>query len=126
MPPQARTSASATFCTHWPTAPRAICSLAMTGDLCVFACARSFTPVGASSAAIVSRLYSNASRSITRAGVSISSSRMPGMAGGVCSIVVCPWMVGGTFAGWLHEGERGIFPKLSSFYQGGGQDIVVK
>ena len=26
-PPQASASASATFCTHWPTAPRAICSL---------------------------------------------------------------------------------------------------
>ncbi len=55
MPPQASTSASATFCTQLPTAPRAICSLAMTGDLCVLACARSLTPVGASSAAMVSR-----------------------------------------------------------------------
>ena len=86
MPPQASTSASATFCTQLPTAPRAICSFAMTGDLCVLACARSFTPVGASSAAMVSRLNSNASKSMTSAGVSISSSRMPGMAGGTCSI----------------------------------------
>ena len=88
MPPQASASASATFCTHWPTAPRAICSFAITGDLCVLACARSFAPVGASSAAMVSRLCSKASRSITSAGVSISSSRMPGSAGGGCSMVL--------------------------------------
>ena len=43
-PPQARISASATFCTHWPTAPRAICRCATTGDLWVLAWGRSFTP----------------------------------------------------------------------------------
>ncbi len=78
MPPQASTSASATFCTHCPTAPRAICNFAITGDLWVLAWARSFTPVGASNAAMRSRLASNASRSISNAGVSMSSSRMPG------------------------------------------------
>ena len=86
MPPQASTSASATFCTQFPTAPRAICSLAMIGDLCVLAWARSLAPVGASMAAMVSRFDSNASRSIRRAGVSTSFSGMPGMAGGTCSI----------------------------------------
>ena len=98
MPPQASTSASVTFCTQLPTAPRAICSLAMTGDLCVLACARNLTPVGASRAAMVSRLNSNASRSMTKAGVSISSSRMPGMAGGTCSIGTLPCSGGGVFA----------------------------
>ncbi len=37
MPPQASCSASATFCTHCPTAPRAICSCAITVDLWVLA-----------------------------------------------------------------------------------------
>src|SRR5471030_1008670 len=46
-PLQARASASATFWTHWPTAPRAICSCAMTADLWVLAWARSRAPVGA-------------------------------------------------------------------------------
>ncbi len=93
MPPQASTSASATFCTHWPTAPRAICSFAITGDLWVLACARSFAPVGARSAAMWSRLASNASRSTTRAGVSMSCSRIPGWAGGACSMTVLPCSV---------------------------------
>ena len=86
MPPQANASASATFCTHCPTAPRAICSLAITGDLWVLACARSFAPVGASNSAMWSRLASKASRSISSAGVSTSSSRMPGRAGGGCNM----------------------------------------
>jgi hypothetical protein len=55
-PPQASASASPTFCTHCPTAPRRICCSAMIGDLCVLACARSFAGVPATSAAIVSRL----------------------------------------------------------------------
>ena len=45
IPAQARISASPTFCTHCPTAPRAICRCAMTGDLCVLACARRRTSV---------------------------------------------------------------------------------
>src|SRR5476649_1537115 len=92
-PPQARASASATFWTHWPTAPRAICSFAMTADLWVLAWARSRAPVGASNPAMRSRLYSKASRSISRAGVSISSSRMPGWAGGGCNMGYPLWAI---------------------------------
>ena len=81
-PPQARISASDTFCTHWPTAPRAIWRWAMTGDLWVFACGRSLTPASRASAAMWSRLSSRASRSMRRAGVSTSSTGAPGSAGG--------------------------------------------
>ena len=105
MPPQASASASPTFCTHWPMAPRAIWRRAMTGDLWVLAWARSLAPVGASSAAMRSRLYSNASRSMSRAGVSISSSRMPGWAGGACSMVQFPGC-GGMLAGCVLSGKR--------------------
>ena len=42
---------------------------------------------GANSSAMWSRLYSNASRSINSAGVSISSSRIPGRTGGGCNML---------------------------------------
>ena len=44
MPPRTSASASPTFCTHWPTAPCAICLSAIAGDLWVLACGRSRTP----------------------------------------------------------------------------------
>src|SRR5579872_1222987 len=81
-PPRTIASASETFWQQTPTAPRAICILAISGDLWVLACGRSFALVFATVSAMRARLRSSASRSTSSAGVSISSKGMPASAGG--------------------------------------------
>ena len=72
-PPSTIASASDTFWQHSPTAPSAICLSPITGDLCVLACGRRRTPAFDTASAMRFRLRSNASRSMTSAGVSISA-----------------------------------------------------
>ena len=81
-PPRTSASASPTFCTHWPTAPCAICRSAIAADLCVLACGRTRTPVARENSAIFAMLRSSASRSTTSAGVSMSATEAPISAGG--------------------------------------------
>src|SRR5262245_8406779 len=90
MPPSTIASASDTFWQHTPTAPSATCFAAMTGDLCVLACARSRTPARPTKSAIRLRLRSKASRSIRSAGVSISASGAPILAGGGGDMALLP------------------------------------
>jgi ABC-type histidine transport system ATPase subunit len=73
--------ASPTFCTHWPTAPWAICRSAIAADLCVLACGRTRTPVARENSAILAMLRSSASRSTTSAGVSMSADGEPDLGG---------------------------------------------
>jgi hypothetical protein len=82
MPSAARISASDTFWQQTPTAPCSIWMRAMVELLCVLACGRSRTPAFPVASAMRRRLRSKASRSITKAGVSISANGIPGWAGG--------------------------------------------
>src|SRR5690349_6214714 len=77
MPASANTSASPSFAQQSPIAPRSSCFFAMTGDLWVFACGRTFLPVRFENAAIRSRFRSNASTSTRSAGVSSRSTSVP-------------------------------------------------
>src|SRR6516162_6227848 len=81
-PPRTSTSASPTFCTHWPTAPSAICRSAIAVDLWVLACGRTRTPAVRANSAIFAMLRSKALRSISSAGVSTSATGAPISAGG--------------------------------------------
>src|SRR5438105_10738841 len=77
MPPAARASASAVFCTHTPTAPASICSLASAALLCIFAWARQRTWCLRQNSAMRARLRRMASMSMTSAGVSIAATLWP-------------------------------------------------
>ncbi len=90
MPASTIVSASDTFWQHTPTAPSAICRLATWGDLCVLACGRRRTPALRAKSAMRWRLPSNASRSISRAGVSTSARLMPTLAGGFMGMRAFP------------------------------------
>src|SRR5262249_5433300 len=81
-PPRTSTSASPTFCTHWPTAPSAICRNAIAVDLWVLAWGRTRTAAARANSAIFAMLRSSASRSIISAGVSTSATGTPISAGG--------------------------------------------
>src|SRR5450830_367083 len=71
------TSASAVFCTHTPTAPALICILASFTLLCSLACGRQRMLCFLANSAMRTRLRFIASRSITRAGVSMSLTGLP-------------------------------------------------
>ena len=90
MPAAASASASLVFCTQTPTAPAAICRRAMVAHLCIFACGRRRTPWLRANAAMVARLRSIASRSITSAGVSIDSTGSPTCGCGAPALIATP------------------------------------
>src|SRR5688572_26704494 len=77
MPPATIASASAVFCTHTPTAPACICSLARATLLCILACGRQRTSCLRANSAMRARLRFIASRSTTRAGVSMALMSWP-------------------------------------------------
>ncbi len=89
-PPSTRASASDTFWQHTPTAPNAIWRLAISGDLCVLACGRTRMPALRAKSAMRLRLPSNASRSISSAGVSTCARLMPTLAGGFMGMRAFP------------------------------------
>src|SRR6478735_12486911 len=70
-------SASAVFCTQMPTAPACICNLASAELLCILACGRQRMSCFLANSAIRARLRFIASRSSTRAGVSMASTPWP-------------------------------------------------
>src|SRR4051812_2106683 len=70
-------SASLVFCTHTPTAPACICSRASAELLCILACGRQRMSCLRAKSAIRLRLRCMASRSTTRAGVSIAETGWP-------------------------------------------------
>src|SRR5262249_15133849 len=90
MPPSTIASASDTFWQQTPIAPAAIWRLPISGHLCVFAWARTRTPLPATAFCRTCRLRSNASRSRTSAGVSTSSRRWPTRAGGAVTRAGAP------------------------------------
>ena len=79
MPAADIASASRMVAQETPSAPAAICRLAISGVLCVLACGRKLTPRALAWSAIVRMLYSNASRSRISDGVGRSCFETPSM-----------------------------------------------
>src|SRR5262249_40205873 len=72
MPASTNTSASPILAQQMPTAPRSICHLAMTGDLCVFACGRRCMPAAFARRCTWSILFERRRRSTSTCGVARS------------------------------------------------------
>jgi hypothetical protein len=77
IPLAANTSASLIFAAQMPIDPAAICSFAIAGHLCVFACGRLAIFSSASRDRIVATFCSSLSRSTQSAGVSRSHLETP-------------------------------------------------
>src|SRR3954470_95171 len=112
-PPAAMASASPVFCTHTPTAPACTCSLASIELLCILACGRHRSPCLRQKSAMRVRLRSMASRSTTRAGVSIAVAGWPTRRSGEASggVVVGRGIVEVLGVGPADEGEALLGPE---------------